>query len=357
MRFIHFCDIRIGNSAESGRHWEKARSLELESGLDRVMKEAADYSAGLVLISGGLFSHMPLSSELESVNRIFAAYPGIETVIIAGSTDPVRKSAPWRSFVWAKNVHFIRDDNPCSIELTRLRTVVYAASVADDGCIDPNELRSFIKEASDNAEPIRIAMLYSKDDKSVKEALSGNGLSYTAVGSLQPGYRSISNNIICPGHFEPDAMGDNGQHGIIRGEISEQTGILESAEFVPMASAAYVPLLIKTNAKTDAAELESLVKKEILKRGENNIYRLKLTGQRNPEESFDLDRLRKEYRIGEIIDETEPEYDFRSLFAEHPQDMIGFYIAKIVNDKHDMSAVEKRAMYYGLNALLSTTEE
>ena len=356
MRFIHFYDIRIGNSAESGTPWEEARSLELESGLDRVMKLASECGAGLVLISGGLYAHVPTDTEMDKANRIFTLYPGIEVVITAGISDPVPRSAPARSFTWANNVHFVMENTEC-IELSSIHTKVYAAAVTEDGCTAPEELVRTAKESDWQTQPIRIAVLYTDNDDAAKSAFKDAGLSYVALGSNTPGCRKLSNNIACPGSFEPGEMGDNGSHGVYIGDISEQTGILESLEFKPMASASYVPLLIRTNVRTTAEELESLVKKEIKKRGMTNIYRLKLTGQRNPEECFDLERLKAECRISELIDETEPEYDYRSLFAEHSQDMIGFYISKIVNDKHDMTKVEQRAVYYGLSALLNTTEE
>lgn len=52
---------------------------------------------------------------------------------------------------------------------------------------------------------------------------------------------------------------------------------------------------------------------------------------RDPDISFDLDALKLRFRIADIIDETEPQYDFSSLFAEHPSDMIGFYIQALKN--------------------------
>ena len=60
-------------------------------------------------------------------------------------------------------------------------------------------------------------------------------------------------------------------------------------------------------------------------------------------------------QIIEIIDESEPQYDFSRLFAQHPSDMIGFYIRTL--QKEEMSTVEKKALYYGIDALLSTTDE
>jgi hypothetical protein len=76
---------------------------------------------------------------------------------------------------------------------------------------------------------------------------------------------------------------------------------------------------------------------------------------RDPDISFDLNMLSTRFKIMEIIDESEPQYDFSALFAEHSSDMIGFYIQAL--QKPEMSPMEKKALYYGINALLRTTDE
>ena len=94
---------------------------------------------------------------------------------------------------------------------------------------------------------------------------------------------------------------------------------------------------------------------EIDKSGTDNIYRFRVRGMRDPDITFDLDSLLLRYKISDILDESEPEYDFSALFAEHPSDMIGFYIRAL--QKPDMSPVEKKALFYGIHALLLTTDE
>ena len=71
---------------------------------------------------------------------------------------------------------------------------------------------------------------------------------------------------------------------------------------------------------------------------------------RDPDTEFDPELLAGQWNISEILDETEPQYDFHALFADHPSDMIGFYIQALQKD--DMSQVEKKALYYGIHALL-----
>ena len=356
MRFIHLSDIRIGNSTESGTGWAESRRKELEGGILRAMQEAEAFGARLVLISGGLFSHVPTTGELDRVSRVFASFPDIRVVIIAGQNDIVKRSSPVRSFVWPENVFFAAGGRVERIVLRDIDTEIFAASVTDTENAGPEDFAAAAGEKHEDSCTVRLALLRCNDDEAAAEAFAGTDLSYAAVGSDISGYRSISAKVYCPGFFEPEKMGDSGSHGLIRGIISDRTGMPESIEFVPMASVSYVPLLIRINVKTTAEELKMLIEREIGRRGSSNIYRLKLTGNRNPEEDFDLDRLTSVYRISEIIDETEPEYDYRRLFAEHPQDMIGFYISRIVSDSNEMSRVEKRAMYYGLDALLKTEE-
>ena len=106
---------------------------------------------------------------------------------------------------------------------------------------------------------------------------------------------------------------------------------------------------------TTSGELEDRIIQEIEKRGERNIYRFRIKGMRDPEITFDLAHLLSRCRIGEIIDASEPQYDFSALFAQHSSDMIGFFIQAL--QKENMSPVEKKALHYGVNALLHTTDE
>ena len=373
MKFIHLSDIRIGSPSENGSHWSSARQGERFRTLQKVLDLSREEKAGLILISGGLFAHQPVTSELEQINALFRQYPEREIVIIAGETDRVRGSSPVRSFVWAPNVHYVLAGQVEQILLPDLKTEVYAVSSSSAEESEPGSFLLADLKASVSARPtmnftledsrtyrgrpsIRIAMLRAADDDAIRETFGKLDFTYVAVGR-ESGVREIIPDLAYdPGCLEPESMKDSGSHGIYVGEAEEQNGKLKSIRFVPMAAASFIPLKISVGPKTTGSELEKLVRKEIERRGENNIYRLKLTGSRNPEEKFDLELLKEKYRIIDIVDETEPEYDFEALFAEHPQDMIGFFIGTIVNSGKEMSEIERKAMYYGIDALLRSSE-
>ena len=113
--------------------------------------------------------------------------------------------------------------------------------------------------------------------------------------------------------------------------------------------------MIHVTPATTNGELGDRIMDEAAKRGLEHIYRFRIKGRRDPDIRFDLSFLEKKLQVIEIIDESEPQYDFSRLFAEHPGDMIGFYIRAL--QKEEMSPVEKKALYYGIDALLGTTDE
>ena len=145
------------------------------------------------------------------------------------------------------------------------------------------------------------------------------------------------------GSPEPLDKTETGAHGIFYGEINPSTLLVTKLEFIPMSKLRYIPLIVNVTPATTNTELCLKMSHEIDKRGTDNIYRFRVRGMRDPDITFDLDSLLLRYKISDILDESEPEYDFSALFAEHPSDMIGFYIRAL--QKPDMSPVEKRRCF------------
>ena len=157
------------------------------------------------------------------------------------------------------------------------------------------------------------------------------------------------------GSLEPLDMTETGPHGFFAGEINPATKKVSQLAFVPVSQIQYISLSVNVSKDTTNMKLASRLEREIVNRGEKNIYRFRIKGMRDPDIEFDLSHLSSRYRICEIIDDSEPQYDFSALFSEHPSDMIGFFIQTL--QKENMSPVEKKALYYGVNALLHTTDE
>ena len=319
--------------------------------------ETRRQNADCLFIAGDLFHFQPRTQDLQEVNALFASIPSTRVIIVSGDHDHIRSYSSQLSFRWSQNVTWLGSGEMQHIVFEDLNTEIYGISA---GSRTPNTelLRDYRPDSNGR---IRILLCHDTD--------SGTGLAdlpatsfipydYAALGGPHNMHELSSKIAWYSGSPEPLSTQDTGDHGCLVGEISPISHHLLSLEFLPLSSVHYIPLQIAVGRQTDNAALIALISEAILKRGSENIYQLKLTGKCDPDVCFDPDVLKKSFRISEILDETEPDYDFVALYKEHASDMIGMYIRKMLKpDPDDMSQLEKKALYYGIHALLRSQKE
>ena len=354
MKFIHTADIHWGMVPDSDRPWGKKREQAIRLTLQSIVEEARENHVDLLLISGDLFHRQPLARDLKEVNYLFATIPGTRVVIIAGNHDRVRRSSALLSFKWSPNVTYFMDEDLSSVYFEDLNTEVFGFSYHTPEILEDRTTQFMIPNNRRN----KILMLHGGDAKHLpfdKNAVAAMPFSYIALGHIHKPGVLIENKMAYPGSPEPLDLTETGPHGFYLGELDEISGRVTSLEFRPISQAQYIPLVVSVTPATTNLELSQLIADEIRKRGAGNIYRFRIKGMRDPDVEFDLDFLAGQWNIVEILDESEPQYDYHALFAEHPSDMIGFYIRAL--HKEDMSPVEKKALHYGIHALLMTKDE
>ena len=358
MRFLQIGDVRIGADPESEKNWGRERASEIRESLKRAVDRASEEGCDLLLIVGGLFIHQPVTSELSEVNRLFLSVPALQVVIISGRLDPLCKNAPARSFQWAPNVHFAAEDGLNRFCFPDIGTNVYAVPYGEHGTESLTEICREYREKYAGKEHAAARLLLVPELKLCAEEQNQEvqtAFSYIASGGAAQHAELLPGKAYCAGAPEPLSMAESGEHGYYIGDLSSATGRLIDIRFEAAASAAYVPLLVSVTPETRQEALQSLLRTEMEKRGKQNIYRLRISGRRSPDMEPDLKPLLREFRIAELLEETVPQYDLSELFAEHSQDMIGFYISRLQSEGTERSAVEEKAMYYGIDALLKTS--
>lgn len=354
MKFIHTADIHWGMVPDSDRPWGKKREQAIRLTFQAIVEEAREQRADLLLISGDLFHRQPLARDLKEVNYLFSTIPGTRVVIIAGNHDRVRRSSALLSFNWSPNVTYLMDEDLSSVYFEDLNTEVFGFSYHTPEILEDKTAQFTIPNNRRN----KILMLHGGDAKHLpfdKNAVAAMPFSYIALGHIHKPAVLIENRMAYSGSPEPLDLTETGAHGFYVGEIDDISGHVKSLEFKSVSQAQYIPLVVSVTPATTNLELSQLIGDEIRKRGAANIYRFRIRGMRDPDVEFDLELLSGQWNIVEIIDESEPQYDFHALFAEHPSDMIGFYIHALLKD--DMSPVEKKALHYGIHALLMTKDE
>ena len=337
MKFIHTGDIHYGMKPDSNRPWGKERADAVKSSLQKIIDVAKKKEVDLLLIAGDLFHSQPFSRDLKEVNFLFSTIPDTKVVIIAGNHDCLRENNNILSFPWAKNVVYLSTPTISSVFFQDINTEIYGFSYHDRE-VKENIVSGLSIRENDR---VKILLLHGGDAMHLpfdKNELNKISSSYIALGHIHKPEVLFDRHMAYCGSPEPLDMTETGDHGIFYGEIDNNTRVMKDFEFIKISNTSYISLTETINIK-----------------GKQNIYRFKIKGLRDPDIEFDLDSLSSTLRIAEIIDDSEPKYDFAKLFAEHPSDMIGFFIREL--DRPNMSKLDKKALYYGINALLRTTDE
>ena len=354
MKFIHTADIHWGMSPDSDKPWSRARAQAIKDTFAQVITLAKQRDVDCLFIAGDLFHRQPLLRDLKELNYLFSTIPAVRVVIIAGNHDRIRANSAILSFTWCSNVTWLMSEELTSVYFEELNLEVHGFSYHTAELTEPrlNQVKAPLSSH------IHVLLAHGGDAAHMpidKPLLSHAGFSYVALGHIHKLQVASDFSYAYPGSLEPLDKTETGQHGILIGEINPATRRVTSLEFVPMAQAQYIPLIVHVTPATTNAELTNRILEAVQKRGEQHIYRFRIQGKRDPDITFDPEILERRAQVIEIIDESEPQYDFSQLFAEHPSDMIGFYIRAL--QKEDMSPVEKKALFYGIDALLCTKDE
>ncbi len=349
MKFIHLADVHLGASPDRGSSWSGRREEEIWETFRRIFAQIRENPVDLLFIAGDLFHRQPLMRELREVDALFASVPDTRIYVIAGNHDYMRKDSLYRTFRWSENVCFFREESLTSVKDPVLDVTVYGFSFHHQE-IEREVLFGAVPEET---EGMHILLAHGGDEKHVPinyRRLSEAGFDYAALGHIHKPSMPARDLIRFSGALEPLDRNDTGPHGYVEGQIVK--GRLRT-RFVPFACRSYEDLEVELDTETTQHSLEEDVRNAIHENGKDNLYRLILTGYRAPEMMFMPERLKNLGCITEIVNNSRPAYDLEALYRQYSGTLVGDYIRHFLQTE-DRTAVEEKALYYGLQALLET---
>lgn len=234
------------------------------------------------------------------------------------------------------------------VEFPRLKTCVYGLSYGQKEITEPlyDHARPIRKQ------PIEILLAHGGDKTHIpfqKRNMLELGYDYIALGHIHKPMVLEEDKMYYAGALEPIDKNDTGLHGFIRGEIINGK---VKVEFVPVASRAYVHAEIMVHEEMSGRQVREKIAEAILERGMANMYKITLTGYRNPEIEYDVSAMDVYGNIVEILDKTKPAYDYLKLEKQNKENLLGKFITNM--QKYSMGNVEQLALAEGVAALLET---
>lgn len=313
-----------------------------------MLKLCEEQRIELLLIAGDLFHRQPLKRELKELNYMFSRLSVTQVVIIAGNHDYLKPDSYYRTFQWEKNVHMILTPEVSYVEFPEYALAVYGLSY------DAKEITEerYREVYPGRRQPYEILLAHGGDDRHIpmkKEDMLGLGYDYIAMGHIHKPQIICPDKIAYAGALEPIDKNDTGAHGYIQGEITTKGCHIT---FVPAACREYVHMEISVHREMTGHELREHIREEIEHRGTENIYKITLTGARDPEVEFDLSQMDPCGNVIDIVDKTRPAYDFEKLKALNGENILGQFIECFEGSERE--SIEYQALCAGVQALMET---
>ncbi|MBH1942117.1 exonuclease SbcCD subunit D [Mobilitalea sibirica] len=353
MKFIHIADVHLGATPDSDMPWGADREKELWDSLYNVIELCNQNKVDLLLIAGDLFHKQPRLRDLKEVNYLFSKIETAEVVLMAGNHDYIGPRSYYPGFLWDARVHMFIKEEIDVIELPKLNTEIYGLSYHNRDITEP--LYDSLKVGKQDK--VQILLAHGGDEKNIpmnRKKLSVSGFDYIALGHIHKP-EIVGEKMAYAGSLEPLDKNETGERGYILGEITLDPIKKTMIRFIPGSLRQYKRLDLMIDKNTTNGSLVDKTKLLIQKQGSQHIYQFTIRGFREEDIHFDKQALLSLGNVLEVTDETVPDYDFDQLYQENEDNMIGLFIRRI-RENVEQDEVAKKALYYGLEALLNARE-
>lgn len=349
IRFIHLADVHLGAVPDRGCPWSREREEEIWETFRRMIASISKNPVDLLFIAGDLFHRQPLLRELKEVNYLFSTIPDTQVFVMAGNHDYLAQDSFYRIFQWEPNVVFYGSESPAVVKAKGLDAWVTGLSYEHREIREPlyDSLKPEIQDG------FHVLLAHGGDESHIPmdmTALAASGFDYIALGHIHKPQTLMRDRMAYSGALEPIDRNDMGEHGYVEGRF--ENGQVRT-KFVPFACRSYQKLILTVREDSTQFSLEEMMKMDIMKRGGKNIYKVVLQGCHAPETLLFPEKLKAFGNVAEILDETRPAYDLEALSRRYSGTLVGDYIEYF--RKKDMTLVEEKALYYGLQALLESS--
>ena len=344
MKFIHIADVHLGAEPQSGRYTE-VRKQEIWDTFKNVIEICNKEGTDALFIAGDLFHRQPLLRELKEVNYLFSTLTKTKVFLIAGNHDYIKKESYYRTFRWNENVFPIFTKELSYVDVSELSLAVYGLSYFE------KEIKEDLYNVkASGLEKYEVLLAHGGDSKHIPinfAMLNQSGFDYIAMGHIHKPGAPLKNKAVYAGALEPVDVNDVGAHGYVKGEINKGS---VKVKFIPFAKRKYIHLLIEVEPEMTQPGIVDMIKDSIDQRGQENIYKIKLVGRRDPDTEFNTYYMNPYGNIIEIEDNTCVAFDYEKIYHKNKDNVIGKYIESFKGCK--TGSKEYMAMEEGVNALL-----
>lgn len=354
IKFIHTADIHLGlqfNNVSFDKDKAVSRRSELWSTFERIVRKSKDDNVDFLFIAGDLFEESYFTlGDIKRVRDTFVKCPNVNIIISAGNHDFIDEKSLYNKVEWSPNVTIFKNNLEKKI-FKELNTIVYGYSWDRIEIRENLLLDNLTREKNINEILILHGDIGNKSNYlplDLKRLKSLN-MDYVALGHIhKPNF--FTEKIAYSGSPEPLDFGETEDRGIIIGTIDNGE---TKTEFVPFSKRRFYKIDLGLNNEMGYLDIINKIKE--IDSGDKNLdfYRVNLQGYIDNDLNLTniADDLNNFFYHIEIIDNTEPDFDFEALENMNKDNIIGQFISTMKAKGLENPTV-KDSLHYGLSALL-----
>ena len=351
MKFVHIADMHFDMpfTVLSKNDLAEERRLDQRKAFQKMIDYIKENKIEYLFIAGDLYENEYIrKSTIEYINNCFKEIPGTQIYITPGNHDPYLVNSYYNKYEWSENVHIFTKLDKISSE---------NVNIYGYGFTDFYSKKIELPTSLDNSK-INILIMHADLDGSTKEfgeynsiletELKNTNFDYIALGHIHKNNFEENRKIVYPGSMIAGGFDELGNHGMIVGEIDEETKRL-SIRIIPLDDKEFTEIDLDVSNINSKEELIENINN--IKIDSNKYYKIILIGTKNIEiDTNELIKYIESKNIIKLKDKTQVEYDLEKISKE--QSLKGIFVRELleqVNNENREQILE--SIYIGLNLM------
>ena len=351
MKFVHIADMHFDMpfTVLSKNGLSEERRLDQRNIFNKMINYIKENDIEYLFIAGDLYENEYIrKSTIEYINNCFKQIPNTKIYITPGNHDPYLVNSYYNKYEWNENVHIFT--NLDKVEDKNINIYGY-------GFTDFYSKKVELLAQLDNSK-INVLVMHADLDGSTKEIgdynsileseLKGTSFDYIALGHIHKSNFDKDKRIIYPGSMIAGGFDELGKHGMVVGNIDEDTKEV-SIEFITLDAKEFVEMDL------DISEIFS--KEELIERtnrihlDNDKYYKIIFVGNKNIEiDTNELIKYIENKNVIKLKDKTKIKYDLEKISKE--QSLRGIFVKELLEQIDEDNKEEiLDSIYIGLDIM------
>lgn len=351
MKFVHIADMHFDMpfTVLSKNGLAEQRRLDQRTVFNKMINYIKENNIEYLFIAGDLYENEYVrKSTIEYINNCFKQIPNTKIYITPGNHDPYINNSYYNRYEWNENVHIFTKLEKKENENINIYgygfSDFYSKKIELPINLDTSKINILIMHADlDGA-----SKAYGEYNSILESELKSSNFDYIALGHIHKNNFNKDKKIIYPGSMIAGGFDELGKHGMVVGNIDEDTKEI-SLNFIELDNKEFVEMDLDVSEIFSKEEL--IEKTNSINLDNDKYYKIVFVGNNNIEiDKNDLIKYVENKNIIKLKGKTKIKYDLEKISKE--QSLRGIFVKELLEQINEENKEEiLDSIYIGLDIM------